>query len=396
MYQAGSAAKISSEATYYEILDVEKDATTALITKAYYRLARKYHPDKNPNDPSCEEKFKLISEAYQVLTDEEKRKRYDTYGKDSVEQNFVHPKEIFKMLFGGGKFESFFGEISLVDALFGIDDEGRNPDEFEANILLNDDEKEMLQQHRRQEELEKRKAARMELMVHKLIVRIEPFVNVKREDSLGAFAALSPFSPSTVVADATTECETFHAEMLREIARDLMEAPGGFELLDLISYIYIQEGEKNTGAFLGLPGFFTKVAEKGHLLKEGVELAGLALKLYQTSKKLQEQTQMIDGKEIPESDQQERSKIESELTGKLLEQGLQTMWRMGKFDIELAVRAACDQVLHEVRSLTKARARALERVGKVFREEVEKARKDQIKGFENKPFEQLNFAFQGQ
>ncbi|MBF9253594.1 J domain-containing protein [Pontibacter sp. 172403-2] len=65
---------------YYKVLGVEKSASQADIKKAYRALAKKYHPDKNKNDKGAEEKFKDISEAYEVLGDEEKRKQYDQLG----------------------------------------------------------------------------------------------------------------------------------------------------------------------------------------------------------------------------------------------------------------------------------------------------------------------------
>ncbi len=65
---------------YYKILGVSKDATQEEIKKAYRRLARKYHPDIRPGDKEAEEKFKEISEAYEVLSDPEKRKKYDQFG----------------------------------------------------------------------------------------------------------------------------------------------------------------------------------------------------------------------------------------------------------------------------------------------------------------------------
>lgn len=67
---------------YYSILELDKTATSADIKKAYRKLARKYHPDLNPNDKEAEKKFKAVNEANEVLSDPDKRKKYDEYGKD--------------------------------------------------------------------------------------------------------------------------------------------------------------------------------------------------------------------------------------------------------------------------------------------------------------------------
>ena len=94
---------------YYEILGVSRNATKVEIKKAYRKLAMKYHPDKNPGDKEAEEKFKLISEAYQVLSDDEKRAIYDRYGKEGLEGRGFKPKtnfedifDMFNEIFGGG------------------------------------------------------------------------------------------------------------------------------------------------------------------------------------------------------------------------------------------------------------------------------------------------------
>jgi len=68
-------------ADYYQILGVDRSASASEIKKAYRKLARKYHPDVNPDNPEAERKFKEIQEAYAILSDEEKRKQYDTFGR---------------------------------------------------------------------------------------------------------------------------------------------------------------------------------------------------------------------------------------------------------------------------------------------------------------------------
>ena len=70
---------------YYEVLEIEKSADKSTIKKAYRKMAMKYHPDKNPNDKEAEENFKIVNEAYQVLSDEEKKSIYDRYGKQGLE-----------------------------------------------------------------------------------------------------------------------------------------------------------------------------------------------------------------------------------------------------------------------------------------------------------------------
>lgn len=83
---------------YYEILGVKKNATAEEIKKAYRKMARKYHPDVNPNDESAKLKFQQINEAQEVLTDPEKRKKYDKYG-----ENWKHGEEYEKAQYAQGR-----------------------------------------------------------------------------------------------------------------------------------------------------------------------------------------------------------------------------------------------------------------------------------------------------
>lgn len=89
---------------YYAILGVGRDAGADELKKAYRKLAMQYHPDRNKGDKAAEERFKQINEAYAVLSDEKKRKEYDTFGAEGFGQRFSQ-EDIFR----GFDFSSIFG-----------------------------------------------------------------------------------------------------------------------------------------------------------------------------------------------------------------------------------------------------------------------------------------------
>lgn len=106
---------MASKRDYYEVLEVTKTATVEEIKKAYKKKAIQYHPDKNPDDPSAEDKFKEAAEAYEILSDEQKRAKYDRYGHEapggfgghsgggfSMDDIFSQFGDIFGGHFGGG------------------------------------------------------------------------------------------------------------------------------------------------------------------------------------------------------------------------------------------------------------------------------------------------------
>ncbi len=114
--------KSSMEQDYYEVLGVSRDADAEEIKKAYRQLALKWHPDKNPGDPSAEKKFKEIAEAYEVLSDPERRRLYDEYGREGLrargyqEPSFTSVDDIFRHfsdIFGGSFFEDLFGDFGV-------------------------------------------------------------------------------------------------------------------------------------------------------------------------------------------------------------------------------------------------------------------------------------------
>jgi molecular chaperone DnaJ len=102
---------------YYEVLGVGRDADETEVKKAFRRLARQLHPDVNAHDPEAEEKFKEAAEAYEVLSDAERRRMYDTYGHEGLRtggyapnfEGFGSISDLFSAFFGAGGFDAAFG-----------------------------------------------------------------------------------------------------------------------------------------------------------------------------------------------------------------------------------------------------------------------------------------------
>jgi molecular chaperone DnaJ len=108
---------------YYDILGIRKDASDKEVKEAYRRLARKHHPDVNPGDKSAEARFKEINAAYEVLSDKEKRQKYDKYGDkwqyaDQFEQAAQQQAQYRRYSPGGGTSFHFSGDIGDMDSIF--------------------------------------------------------------------------------------------------------------------------------------------------------------------------------------------------------------------------------------------------------------------------------------
>lgn len=144
---------------YYKILEIDKKSTQKDIKQAYRRLARKYHPDVNPNDKEAEKKFKAINEAHEVLSDPDKRKKYDKYGKDwEHADEFEKARQQRQQSSGGfqGQSSGGFSESDYSDffeSMFGGGSRtgGRNVrfkgQDFHAELHL--DLKEVYEKHKR-------------------------------------------------------------------------------------------------------------------------------------------------------------------------------------------------------------------------------------------------------
>lgn len=119
---------------YYKTLGVSRNASKNEIKKAYKKLALKYHPDKNKGDKVSEEKFKKISEAYAVLSDDEKKRQYDQFGAEGFSNRYSQ-EDIFRGFDVGSIFDEFGFGGNIFSSIFGGG--GRNPGRQSSNFGFN-------------------------------------------------------------------------------------------------------------------------------------------------------------------------------------------------------------------------------------------------------------------
>lgn len=290
------------------MLGVGVDATAGEIKKAYFRLARLYHPDKNPGDETAEQRFKEIAEAYQILSDPEKREFYDRHGREGVKAkeqgHFVDPKELFQMLFGGGKFKDIFGEVALLDMM--------ELDQTDPEAVA-----------RFQQAQRERCTPLADALINKLDIYLRG------------------------------ETSRFR-QMVTQEAAELMDSPGGLELVNLIGYVYTQEARKHSGAFLGLDGFLAGVQEKGHSMAVKFSLVNSMVKAQMATERLEQGTSAA-----VEKDQRIAA-----------EEGFMTLWKVGKLEVESTVREVCTMVLANPsisKSVRKQRCEGTKIYGSIFK-----------------------------
>ncbi|XP_075654819.1 chaperone protein dnaJ 10-like [Castanea sativa] len=124
------------ETEYYDVIGISPSASEEEIRKAYYLKARQVHPDKNPNDPQAAEKFQVLGEAYQVLSDPVQRDAYDQNGKNCISRDtMLDPMAVFALLFGSELFEEYIGHLAVASmASSELVSESDNPEKL--HILI--------------------------------------------------------------------------------------------------------------------------------------------------------------------------------------------------------------------------------------------------------------------
>lgn len=335
------------ETGYYDLLGVPIDASTDDIKKSYRRLAIKHHPDKNRDDPHAEERFKEIAIAYQTLSDQELRKKYNEFGPkgSQPEGGFVDPEEIFGAMFGGERFAPIIGQISLAkDMKAALQEVEENEGEDHKDVKRDAKGKEILseEERTRKEEKEKKvtaeKAAARAERVQKLVENLERKLSIFTESAAG------PYDP-----DVTNSWRT----ICQLEAEDLKKESYGVELLQAIGFVYVSKAKHylaTNQTLFGVGGWFHNVQGKYHVFSETVSTLRSAIELKSVF------DQIAAAEKAGNLSPEEKKKLEEQAA----EKGIQALFKGTKLEIESVLRETCDRVLEDLTiSRPKAQMRAV-------------------------------------
>ncbi|KAL4993913.1 X-domain of DnaJ-containing-domain-containing protein [Aspergillus recurvatus] len=387
------------DTSYYDALGVPPTATELEIKKAYRKLAVVTHPDKNPGDETAHERFQAIGEAYQVLSDAELRKRYDTHGKEGAvpDQGFEDPNEFFGMIFGGDAFYDLIGEISLLQDLttrmeitteeaeedlaasteekLNINEqEGKSAGEGTSSGVgsrasaaspspaasgtstprprlgqqaitdKSDEDIRMQAAGVSEEERELRKKEKKKGgLTREQAERLQAFELERqkaREERVDMLATklidkISVWTETDKGADVTRAFE----EKIKLEVENLKIQSFGIEILHAIGATYVSKATSflKSQKFLGISGFFSRLKDKGTLAKEAWTTISTVIDAQLTM----EEMAKLEEKGGENWTDEMRAEYSVKVTGKLLA----AAWRGSKLEIQSVLRDVCDKVL---------------------------------------------------
>ncbi|ODV83086.1 hypothetical protein CANARDRAFT_30313 [[Candida] arabinofermentans NRRL YB-2248] len=379
---------------YYDQLEVATDADDVVIKKAYRKMALKYHPDKNPGDKEAESKFQDISEAYQILSDHEKRAIYDEVGKDQLKDaggaaEEIDPREYFSMMFGGEGFEDYIGKLNLLMTMFEAFEEqeaeekkseadnlnvdgtteagrlngetghvtsynGRTDSGSSASGTASPGKKESKSkiEYERIKKQQAEEVKKVEELSVKLIKKLQPLIDTATSTGSIQNEPLIEFTNSILKEIESLKAESF-----------------GLDICHVIGKVYYFKGQsflKSQKALLGkLYKVSSSLKQKSNTAKNVWSMMSSAQEAQSTLQamaKLQED----ETQQGVEMDEYEKAKFERTMSGKFIG----VAWASSKFEMESTLNKVCSKVLNDKSvpiEIRKLRAELLVLLGGLFK-----------------------------
>lgn len=391
------------DTTYYDLLGVATDAKQIDIKKAYRKKSVKEHPDKNPDDPTATERFQAISEAYQVLSSEELRMKYDKFGKEEAmpKNGFEDAGEQFAAIFGGEAFTSYIGELTLlknIQKTQELSEEDERAKEQEAsekatqqahnlnnnnNASNGDDDTKSAEDSTNNGTAKKLTSggddsSNPETKKKGKLEEFEEQQMLDKEKSIEELSKTLSDHLSILTESAYDDaCKESFDKKFEEEANMLKMESFGLDILHTIGEIYCEKANifLKSQYLWGFGGFYHSVKAKGGLVMDTVRTVSAALDAQSTMTELEKLKETANSEEplkdeagnvVEKPTVEELAQLEQLLMGKVLS----AAWYGSKFEIMSTLRSVCDKVLEDETaemSTRIRRAEALKRLGKVFR-----------------------------
>lgn len=350
---------------FYDLLKVSTNATGPEIKKAYYKEARKCHPDKNPDDPEAAKKFQALGHAYQILSNEESRKNYDKNGKpenvsDETAQE-IDPFVFFNVMFGSALVEPYIGELWIANT---ADSMMKQNDDSEIDESLTEEEQRAIMNERFQA-----MSAQNEFKQRKRVVKCA--LNLRKR--------IENFPKNPVAFVASCQEEAF--QIAKGAYGDVYAITIGCSL-ELAADEYI--GFKNS--FLGLGGHMARTKKNALSFQSNMKLIGAGLRAASAgSKAMREAENLQKGMEQGQEVDQKKAEEMSKTVEDSLPAFLELAWAINKRDIQKTLKTVCRKVFNDA-SVPKEdrlkRAEAVRVLGREFQSIGTMVAKNESSSFE--------------
>ncbi|EEA05376.1 DnaJ domain-containing protein [Cryptosporidium muris RN66] len=335
------------DTTYYDLLGVSPSASADEIRRQYYRKAKQYHPDKNPDDNEAKEKFQKLGEAYQILADPERRNRYNEHGLGATQDMpVIDSSLIFTLLFGSDSLETYVGKLKMVSLVEIATGGPSNNSSIVEEIL--------------------------ETQQHKRVI----YLAIKMREKISE--VINEFDPENSTAKSNSEVLEKWRETVKDEAMKLCSNSFCDAMVEAIGWSYENYGSQFLGkidTFLGIAGRYAKFQAKTRGVASAWKMASTAIRTAMAAQNLQtamqrEEEQRQNAKDNEDTkqniDASTKTQLQFEETLPLI---LETMLQITLMDIEDTIRTISKKLVKDMGvdiNVRKQRAMALVELGSIF------------------------------